>query len=92
MIQVIINFSSLHLVDMNVSDSDFLTNRDWDPCYLRELVSRDFFDFSEHWKSLVTDVDLNIEMDNFERYCPITEDISIDDEVLWTAVEKIEHE
>ena len=64
-------------------------NRDWDPTYLQELFRVDFYDFSKHWRSKISDADLNMEIDTVETYCPITEDISIEDEVLYNAVEKI---
>ena len=32
------------------------------------------------------------ELNKVDRYCPVTEDISLDDEVLYNAVEKVEEE
>ena len=77
---------------MEVSDSCFITNLDWDPCYLHELFREDFFEFTELWKSNVEDSDLIKEMNKLEKYSPITEDISLDDNQLCTAIAKIEHE
>ena len=79
---------------MDVSDNLLLRNRDWDPSYLKELVSEDFYDFSELWNinSGVQDKDLVTYCDNMEKYCPIVEDISLEDEVLCHEVEKIEEE
>ena len=34
---------------MELSDEDLITNRDWDPCYLNEVLSGDFFEFNELW-------------------------------------------
>ena len=77
---------------MDVLDDQLFSNQDWDPCYLQDLFSTDFNDFTDHWKSLVTDADLNTQMDKVEKYCLVVEDISIEDEVLYNAVEKIENE
>ena len=35
-------------VTMDIADRVFVTNRDWDSHYLRELVTQDLYDFSEH--------------------------------------------
>ena len=77
---------------MESSDSDILAHRDWDPSYLQQLFSHDFFEYPELWVSNVTDGDLNKEMDKLDRYCLVTEDISLEDDVLYNAVGKIEHE
>ena len=77
---------------MEVSDDYLKVNQDWDPSYLEELLCEDFFDFTNLWESNIQDCELLKEMDRVERYSPITEDISLDDEKLCTAVEKIEHE
>ena len=76
---------------MDVPDSCFLLNKDWDPSYLGLLFNKDFFDFKELWQSNVNDAELVHESNKVERYSPITEDISLDDEVLCNAVEEIEH-
>ena len=81
----------LHVV-MDVPDSVIVWNRDWDPIYLGDLFREDFYDFKELWQSNVNDADLVMESNRLERYCPITEDISIEDTVLCDAVEKIEEE
>ena len=77
---------------MEVPDCDFMTNFDWDPAYLKQLFTQDFYDFRELWNSNIPDEDLVTEMNKVERYSPIVEDISLDDTVLCTAVEKIEQE
>ena len=79
---------------MDVSDSMLCRNGDWDPSYLGLLFDEDFNDVTELWKSNVGDQELICESDRVERehYCPITEDISLDDSTLCTAVEKIEEE
>ena len=86
------NVISELLLEMESSDSDLLQNRDWDPLYLSEIFSEEFFEAVDHWSSNISDVELIGEMEKVERYCPITEDISLEDEVLCNAVEKIEYE
>ena len=80
------------LVEIKVSDITFMRNRDWDPLYFRELYSEDFYEFSQLCQSGVRDSKLVAEMEKFEPYCPVTEDISMDDQELCSAVEQIEHE
>ena len=75
---------------MKVSDRCFLSNSDWDPCYLASIFQEDFREFSDLWISTVKDEELDGELDRYEQYCPIVEDISLDDNVLCSAVEKIE--
>ena len=78
---------------MDISDRVFATNCDCDPQYLRELVTQDFYDFSEHWQNSISDMDLvATEGCSSHRYCPVIEDISLDDDTLYEAVEQIEHE
>ena len=77
---------------MEVSDECFVENCDWDPSYLALLFSEEFNDFGDLWKSNVTDMELVSEVNKLEAYCPIVEDISLEDEVLCTAVERIEEE
>ena len=48
-----------------------------------EMVTQDFYD-SDH--------DLVSEGNRVNKYCPIVEDISIKDEVLYEAVEEVEKE
>ena len=78
---------------MDISDRLFATNHDWDPQYLRELVTQDFYDFSEHWQNSISDMDLvSAEGCSSHQYCPVIEDISLDDDTLYEAVEQIEYE
>ena len=78
-------------VAMDIADRVFITNRDWDPHYLRELVTEDFYDFTEHWKGL-SDMELVAAEGSSEaRYCPVTEDISLDDDTLYEVVAQIEN-
>ena len=77
---------------MEVSDALFIENRDWDPSYLSMLFSDDFNDCGELWKSNVTDMELVNEVTKVETYSPIVEDISLEDDVLCQAVERIEEE
>ena len=67
-------------------------NLDWDPSYLAMLFSEDFDDYTELWSSNVEDCELVQEMNKLDIYSPITEDISMDDDSLLEAVEKIEYE
>ena len=77
---------------MDISDIEMSCNRDWDPIYLGDLFREDFYDFKELWDVDVGDAELVTESNKVERYSPITEDISLDDQELCTAVEKIEEE
>ena len=81
------------VIEMDVSDELLWSNKDWDPSYLTDIVTQDFYDFSELWNcGNVPDQVLIKEADKVDRYCPIVEDISLDDDTLCTAVEKIEKE
>ena len=77
---------------MELSDKFLWTDHDWDPCYLSQIVDLDFDDFSDHWHSNVVDSELVSEVNKVERYVPITEDISLDDNVLCEAVDRVEEE
>ena len=77
---------------MEISDRYFVTNRDWDSCYLRELISEDFYEFKDLWQSNVGDVELVKEVEKVDKYSPVVEDISLDDATLYNAVEEIENE
>ena len=79
---------------MEISDSCLMRNRDWDPSYLSEVIGLDFFDFDDLWHNgaEVDDKDLVQNVEKLEKYCPIVEDISLEDEVLCSEVEKIEEE
>ena len=78
---------------MDIADRLFVTNCDWDPHYLRELVTQDFYDFTEHWNTSITDMELLVaEGPLSAKYLPVVEDISLDDDTLYEAVEQIEHE
>ena len=74
-----------------MDDESLLDNRDWDPEYLQKLFSQDFNNMSHLWYggNYVTDKEISKVAD---RYCPIVEDISMDDEELRYQVEKIEIE
>ena len=67
-------------------------SRDWDPSYLAEVFSGDFDDMSELWSSNIGDQELVSEVEKMEKYQPIVEDISMDDEELCSVVETIESE
>ena len=82
--------SSLEAVAMDLTDRVFVANRDWDPQYLTELVTQDFYDFTEHWQNSISDMELMATEGH--KYSPLVEDISLDDATLCEAVEQIEQE
>ena len=69
-----------------------MTNKDWDPQYLRQIVSQDFYEFRELWQGSLPDKDLVKAAENLDRYSPEVEDISLDDDTLYEAVAEIENE
>ena len=90
------NHLTLHLqlsvLIMDTYDLLLSQNRDWDLSYLAMLFSEDFDDYSDLWASNVNDSELVQEMNKLEIYAPVVEDISMDDDTLVHAVEKIENE
>ena len=76
-----------------MESDDIFRNLDWDPCYLALIFDSDFYDINDLWnEELVTDTKL-LEMSSKEEvYNPIVEDISIDDNDLLDAVNRIESE
>ena len=80
-------------VAMDIADHVFVTNLDWDPQYLMECVTQEFYDFTEHWQNCLSDKELiDGERPRPGSYCPLVEDISLDDDTLYEAVEQIEQE
>ena len=79
---------------MDLMDRVFCTNKDWDPTYLQYIFSQDFYEFRELWHNWIGDNELVKAVEKVERepYKPIVEDISMDDNTLYTAVEQIEKE
>ena len=78
-------------------DEDFHSNLDWDPCYLSIIFDVELDDMSDLWDfdQSLKDSELVEVMDGYEKsdkYVPLVEDISLDDEFLRDAVETIEHE
>ena len=59
---------------------------------MASLFEVDVDDVSDLWNSNMGDLELVNEVEKLERYSPIVEDISMDDETLYKAVEKIEFE
>ena len=55
---------------------------------------QDFYDFTEHWQNCLSDKELidGERPGSGSWYCPLVEDISLDDDTLYEAVEQIEHE
>ena len=76
---------------MELSDRIFVTNFDWDPIHLKQMVSADFYEFREFSQSNIADKELVKEAEKTEWYCPLVEDISIDN-VLYKVVQEIENE
>ena len=81
-------------LNMELADRIFTANRDWDPAYLRYILSQDFYEFRDLWASNVSDKDLAGVAEHTETspYSPIVEDILLDDATLCDAVEQIEKE
>ena len=76
---------------------DIWFNLDWDPVYLASIFDVDFDDMSDLWDfdQSLKDSKLVEVMDGYkksDKYVPLVEDISLDDEFLCDAVETIEHE
>ena len=90
---ILLNKLVWHLV-FEMECDDLFSNLDWDPSYLALIFDGDFFDMSELWNnSKMSDEQLVklVEMEeNLPKYSPITEDISLDDDVLYDKVLKIE--
>ena len=77
---------------MELADETLSTHRDWDPIYLSDIFGQDFYDFDHLWRSNMGDQDLVHAIEVIERYNPLVEDISLDDDTLYEAVEDIEVE
>ena len=76
-------------------DDLFSDNRDWDPVYLAGIFDVEFEDLLDMWNSDgLSDSDLSVAMEAFEqeKYCPVVEDILMDDSTLCSAVKAIERE
>ena len=59
---------------------------------MHRIFDKSFDNISELWLDGVEDSVLLKEMENYECYCPIVEDISLEDDELCSAVERIEYE
>ena len=77
---------------MELCDSHLWVNRDWDPVYLSSIFDADFNDYSDLWDNNISDLELITSVERMETYCPIVEDISMEDSELCLAVEQIETE
>ena len=72
---------------------DLMSFCDWDPCYLSRIFVIDFNDMSELWNADgISDKDIMDLVEKTGNYCPIIEEISLEDEVLSKAVMQIESE
>ena len=70
---------------------DFTSNLDWDPVYLSRIFESEFEDYSNLWddEHSVSGREM-MEVAEGGNYCPIVEDISIDDDTLCSSIEEIE--
>ena len=75
-----------------LDDCNLLLYRDWDPAYLASIFDSDFNDNTDLWNNSMDDLEVVHVAKHGERYCPIVEDISMDDFELCSAVEQIESE
>ena len=75
---------------MDISDSVYIRNLDWDPSYLKSIFDIEFDNYSDLWCSEMDDTELVNTVTELEKYFPIVEDISLDDIDLCNAVEKVE--
>ena len=60
--------------------------------YLKYIFSQDFYEFRDLWRSSINDMECVKVAETAERYTPIVEDISMDDDTLYEAVMQIENE
>ena len=74
------------------NDSSFLLNCDWYSVYLVSIFDVDFHDISNLWDNNMEDCELLDVVTTIEKYSPVVEDISLEDDVLYSAVEQIESE
>ena len=78
-------------------EDDLFLNLDWDPVYLAYLFRQEFDDIDYLWKfEIVSGFEL-LKMSEIsdcvqEKYSPCVEDISLDDDFLCDAVDRIESE
>ena len=77
---------------MEMTDRVFISNRDWDPAYLSEIFTQDFYEFRDLWQTSVPDMELVRAVETVDKYSPVVEDISLDDSTLCKAVEEIEEQ
>ena len=77
---------------MEVTDASLVCNRDWDPSYLSSIFDVDFHDSGNISDNSISDMELVRHVESVERYSPLVEDISLDDDTLCQAVDQIERE
>ena len=73
---------------MEIADRMFVMNRDWDPIYLRELITQDFCDFWDLWHTTFCNMELMKAAERVDRHAPVMEDICLDATTLCQAVKK----
>ena len=77
---------------MDISDEVFICNRDWDPVYLSGIFDEEFFDFSDMWRSSVSDGELVSASQKVKKQISLSsmDDESSDDIYLRNVVEQLE--
>ena len=73
---------------MECLDGALTCNSDWDPMYLSEIFSQDFFVLIICGQVIVCPRPHSC-VETIKRYNPLVEDISLDDETLCQAVEEM---
>ena len=56
---------------IETSGQSLFMNRDWDRCYLNDILSQDFYEFTNMWDSNIYDMDLIEAVKFVEKYSPI---------------------
>ena len=77
---------------MDVPDCALVCNHDWDPSYLSTIFDSELEDLNDIFSDSISDMDLVEHVEQIECYCPVVEDILLDDVTLCQAVEQIEQE
>ena len=75
---------------MELDDTTLSACSAWDPGYLEGIFSQDFYDFGHLWINKMSDRHLVHAVETIEKYNPLVEDISLDDDTLYQAAEEIE--
>ena len=81
-----------HIGHLAMEFENLSCNLDWDPSYLSLNFDQNFYDMSQLWNASCSTSDSDILRAMDQKYLPIIEDISIDDDSLCEAVEAIENQ